>query len=625
MPKGSQKTNFNTTFSEHFDSVPVGILAISPEGKIIGLNTFAANLMGDEAGQLKGSAINSIISPDSATALSDFLHHIFQNGSNGHCKLVLNGTVNQKKFIRLDGSFEKETGCCMATMTDISEYETAREELLISNQRLELALDAADHGLWDWNLQTNKTFFSPRYYAMLGYEPGELPAEYNTWEQLLHPDDREHVVAEVKESVKRADIFELEFRLRTKSGTWKWIKGRGKFYNSGNSGSPTRLIGTHEDRSGQRSAMESLQISERKYRKLHESMMDGFVFVNMQGNILEFNQAYQAMLGYDAEELVRLRYFDLTPRQWHGYEQNIVNEQILPRGFSEIYQKEYIKKDGTLIAVELRTFLIKNDDGENEGMWAIVRDISKRKAAEEALRESESQLRELNATKDKFFSIIAHDLKSPFSSVIGLSELLVEKVKTKDFSGLDEYARVILRSSKHALDLLKNLMDWARSQTGRMDFNPEYFELVNFIRDVKYLFEPAASQKSITLECDLPPNAIVYADRSMFITVIRNLVSNAIKYTRPGGKVCIGVKEQTGGFLIFVQDNGIGVPANRLDKLFRIDEEISTPGTANERGTGLGLILCKEFIDKHSGRIWVESQQDSGSTFSIFIPENQTI
>lgn len=616
---------FVTGFSERYDCLPAGVIAFSPQGIIAELNAFAANLLGKPMVQLKGFDFNILISEDSRDAFSDFLNQIFQSGSNGNCNLMLKNSDDTKKYISINGTCPNNSGYCLASLTDISEYESNRENLIQSNQRLELAFDAADHGLWDWDLITNKTFFSPRYYTMLGYEPGELPAEYSTWEQLLHPDEREQVVAKVKESVKKADVFELEFRLRTKSGNWKWIRGRGKFYKSGNGNTPTRLIGTHEDISEQRISMESLMLSERKYRKLHESIMDGFVYVDMDGKILEFNKSYQDILGYENEELKHLRYYDLTPERWHEYEQNIVNEQILQLGFSEIYQKEYIRKDGTPIAVELRTFLIKSNHGENEGMWAIVRDISKRKADEESRRKNESQLRELNATKDKFFSIIAHYLKSPFNSIMGLSELLVEKVRLNNYAGLDDFAKVILISSKRALDLLKNLMDWSRSQTGRMEFNPEYFELVSFIRDIEHLFGQAAKQKSITLECDMPSDAIIYADRAMLNTVMRNLVSNAIKYTHSNGKVILRVKSEADGFTISVQDNGIGIPTERLALLFRIDEAVSTPGTANERGTGLGLILCREFVEKHNGKILVESQKDAGSTFYVKLPNNQTI
>jgi signal transduction histidine kinase len=238
----------------------------------------------------------------------------------------------------------------------------------------------------------------------------------------------------------------------------------------------------------------------------------------------------------------------------------------------------------------------------------------------ERLKQQTKELEELNATKDKFFTIIAHDLKSPFNSIMGFSEMLVEQVRDKTYDGIEQYANIILDSSQRALDLLMNLMDWARSQTGKMEFIPEYFELVNFIKDITSLFEDIAGQKSIIIKKDLPLNAPVFADHAMISTVIRNLISNAIKFTKPGGEITISAIEKPDQLIIMVKDSGIGISNDRIEKLFRLDETYSTPGTKDEKGTGLGLILCKEFIEKHGGKIWVESTPGEGSIFIFTIP-----
>jgi len=238
----------------------------------------------------------------------------------------------------------------------------------------------------------------------------------------------------------------------------------------------------------------------------------------------------------------------------------------------------------------------------------------------ERLKQQTKELEELNATKDKFFTIIAHDLKSPFNSIMGFSEMLVEQVRDKTYDGIEQYANIILDSSQRALDLLMNLMDWARSQTGKMEFIPEYFELVNFIKDITSLFEDIAGQKSIIIKKDLPLNAPVFADHAMISTVIRNLISNAIKFTKPEGEITISAIEKPDQLIIMVKDSGIGISNDRIEKLFRLDETYSTPGTKDEKGTGLGLILCKEFIEKHGGKIWVESTPGEGSIFIFTIP-----
>ncbi len=256
-----------------------------------------------------------------------------------------------------------------------------------------------------------------------------------------------------------------------------------------------------------------------------------------------------------------------------------------------------------------------------ESRWfGIHQDITGRKRAEAALRKSEDELRELNAQKDKFFSIIAHDLRSPFNSIIGYSELLLEQVRMEDYDGIDKFAGIITKSSKQAMDLLSNLLEWAYSQTGKMAFDQEQIVLNTLIKKGLLLFDNIAAQKSITIKNDVPESLIIFADKSMISTVIRNLISNAIKFTREGGEVVVSARQNPEEVQVSVKDNGIGIAPGRAKQLFSFDTNISTPGTNKEKGTGLGLILCKEFIEKHGGSLWVESDEGKGSTFSFTLP-----
>ena len=235
-------------------------------------------------------------------------------------------------------------------------------------------------------------------------------------------------------------------------------------------------------------------------------------------------------------------------------------------------------------------------------------------------KNNELKLMELNATKDKFFSIIAHDLKNPLSSIIGFSEYLLEALNEKDFEQIEKFVAIILQSSKKAMNLLMNLMEWAQSQTGRIEYNPQNLEIVDFLNESILLYDDIAKQKSITIKMELPENLIVFADKSMISTVFRNLISNAVKYTMPGGEVIISAVKRKSEIIFSVADNGIGIPKNSIEKLFRIDQSYSTKGTNNEKGTGLGLILCKEFIEKSNGKIWVESEFGTGTTFYFSLP-----
>ena len=247
-------------------------------------------------------------------------------------------------------------------------------------------------------------------------------------------------------------------------------------------------------------------------------------------------------------------------------------------------------------------------------------DVTDQKLAEQCLLENESHLRELNATKDKFFSIIAHDLKSPFNSIIGFSNLLIRQIEEKDYAAIERYASIIQNSSQQAMDLLMNLLEWSRSQTGHIVFTPEKIDFVASINQVTELLFAFAQQKSITIYLETSVNPSFFADKAMINTILRNLISNAIKFTKVGGEIIISAEQTLNDLVVSVSDNGIGMDEETTSKLFRIDQNQSTLGTEKEKGTGLGLLLCKEFIEKHSGRIWVESEPGKGSKFHFSIP-----
>jgi len=231
-----------------------------------------------------------------------------------------------------------------------------------------------------------------------------------------------------------------------------------------------------------------------------------------------------------------------------------------------------------------------------------------------------NELLKSNDQKDKFFSIIAHDLKSPFNSILGFSEILCEQVAEKNYQGIVEYSDIIQQSSKRAMDLLMNLVEWSQSQIGRMVFNPEYFVIGELIDEVILLLSDAAKLKSIIIRKALLPNTIVYADKNMISTVLRNLISNAIKFTHLNGEIIIPIVKKEGEIIVSVDDNGVGMTQDKIDRIFQIDENYSTPGTQNEKGTGLGVIICKEFVEKHGGKIWVDSKVGIGSTFYFSLP-----
>jgi len=242
------------------------------------------------------------------------------------------------------------------------------------------------------------------------------------------------------------------------------------------------------------------------------------------------------------------------------------------------------------------------------------------KDANNRLSSSEKNLKELNATKDKFFSIIAHDLKNPFQALLGFSETLYTRHNELSGNEIKEYSKIIYESSQNLFNLLGNLLQWSKSQLGSIKMAPEKLNLSNILEEATSLLTLPAEKKNIKLRNNIPYNFTVFADKHIVSTVLRNLVSNAIKFTNEGGEISISSEIKNNEALISVVDNGLGIKPENLDKLFKIDYSYSTKGTNNEQGTGLGLILCKELVEENNGKIWCESTYGKGSTFYFTLP-----
>lgn len=286
---------------------------------------------------------------------------------------------------------------------------------------------------------------------------------------------------------------------------------------------------------------------------------------------------------------------------------------------------------------------VKNEKGETLGIIGIVRDISEqmeteneisryieelqvnKDESEEAagqlaylnvkLTESEEKLKELNANKDKFFSIISHDLKSPFTCLMGFSDFLLNDIDEMEKEEIKEFVQSINNSAKGVFKLLQNLLDWSRIQTNRIEFLPGLINLEELIENIKDIYQANLIQKNISLVLDVEKDLKAFADKNMIDTVIRNLLSNAIKFTPYGNRIFLSAKKNDEQIFVSVKDEGVGISEKNLDKLFRIDEHLTTEGTNAEKGTGLGLILCREFINKNGGEIGVKSETEKGSEF----------
>jgi signal transduction histidine kinase/Tfp pilus assembly protein PilF len=239
------------------------------------------------------------------------------------------------------------------------------------------------------------------------------------------------------------------------------------------------------------------------------------------------------------------------------------------------------------------------------------------------LKESEVNLKELNATKDKFFSIIGHDLRNPLNALLGFSELISGTTRDYSLEEIRKYNKIINDSARNIHQLIENLLDWSRSQAGNLDFSPKHCNLLPVTNDIQNIFNIQIKKKNITLLNNIPETFNVFADKNLLSTILRNLVSNAIKFTTPGGFITLSAEKSDGMANISVSDTGTGMTRDQLDNMFHLDTNLIKTGTSQEKGTGLGLILCKEFVEVHKGTIRVESEPDKGSIFTFSLPDTK--
>ena len=375
---------------------------------------------------------------------------------------------------------------------------------------------------------------------------------------------------------------------------------------------------------------------EQKYLSLFTKLKDVVYESTHDGRLIDINPSGLELFGYSSkEELLKV---NIASDLYVNPERRaVLLKKLEENGFVKDYEIKVKNKDGNEIVVLETSFQRKDVDGNVLGYTGIIRDVTKSKKHEllltkynedlakvnEQLKSSERKLKKLNDEKDKFFSIIAHDLKSPFNALLNLSEFLVEDLSELSLEEIRSFSKEINKSAHSVYNLLLNLLQWAQIKNGWMKRTEEKIALSSLLNNVIILMESVATKKRIEIINDVNSTCFFYGDRTMISSVLQNLISNAIKFSKREGKVIVSSKIEDEKIIVSVKDTGVGICDENLDKLFRLDNHLSTAGTANESGTGLGLILCKELVEKNNGQIWVDSEERIGTTFSFSLDKTE--
>lgn len=510
------------------------------------------------------------------------------------------------------------------------------EELLQNNielEKLSLIARETDNAVSVFDNSGKLEWFNEGFTRMYGYTFDEFVEERGR--SLVEYSRNQNIKTDIQECIENKKTIIYEFFTLTKTDEGIWAQTTLTPIVDEN-GVTSKLVAIDANitkiKDAERQILYQKEEIEQKSKQLERINKEleklsivasetdnAIMLMDPKGNIEWINDGFNRMYGYTYEQLIEEK-----DRNIIGASTSLNIKDLIQVWFGDkepiIYESLNTTKEGKKIWAQTTLTPIIDVNGEIKMLIAIDTDITKLKAAEEEIEKQRDELEIANATKDKFFSIIAHDLRGPFSNFVTLTKIISDSFDQFDSNQLKNYMSEIQNSAQSTYNLLENLLDWSRSQKGNIKFDPVKTDVNQIVLENIELLNNIAAKKEIDLIYNSVDNILAIADTEMLKTVIRNLISNAIKFTKAKGTIEINLKEGKTYHTVSVKDNGIGIKKEDINKLFRIDIHHTTIGTKKEKGTGLGLILCKEFVERNGGKIWVESEIGQGTKFEFTVP-----
>ena len=504
----------------------------------------------------------------------------------------------------------------LSIVPDVTEHKKAQEEIAAWKNRYELVTAASGQLVYEYDVTTGDRMWGPRLEQVLGYSPDELRGGMTQWEKMIHLEDRDKVLRILKIGERYLTPFDAQYRIRHKDGSYRWVHDRGNFMMGG-PGKKICMIGMIQDITASRQAEKALQESEAQYHSLFKKNQAAMLMIDPEtAAIVDANLGACVFYGYPYGRMLQLKMTDINTLG--AEELKVEMKDALTEHHNHFYYQHRLA-NGRIRDVEVYCGPLFMRG--KQLLYSIIHDITERKLAEEALRQSNDQLRELNNQKNEFLGMAAHDLRNPIA-VIQNASLILSRYSSENLSEKQhEFLRKIFDTSKFMLELLNNLLDISKIEAGKLELEITKNNYPDFVKKNVEFNRFFATEKDISMDLILSEDIpLVDFDKNKIEQVLNNLISNAIKYSHPHTMISIEVLKEKDFVVTRVIDQGQGIPEDELPHIFKPFQKASIKPTAGEKSTGLGLAIVKKIVEGHQGNIGVESQVGKGSTFFFNLP-----
>lgn len=609
-------------FRKLYEDGPLGMVIVNKDFQFTSVNTTFCQMMGYSEQELTLLTFKDITHPDYFSEAHEKIKKLIKDDISTY--------KAEKKYIRKDGkviwgsltaTVNKTEGgksyYIFVMIEDITERKEKEILLVESEERFKQAFNHASIGKALVSLTGNWIKVNKSLCNMIGYSEKELYQK--TFQDITHKDDLESDLRFVNEMIlKERETYQMEKRYIRKNGEIIWALLSVSMVSDIN-GKPLYFISQIVNIDDRKKADEALLKTK---NLLTETEKIGKVG-GWEYNINTLKQTWTEET-YNIHEVDRS--FEPTVEngiQFYTLESRNIVEKALHDALKTEkpfdLELEIITAKGNYRIVHV----IGNVDLKNDRVYGFFQDITTKKEAEQIIYQQNIELIKSNANKDRFVSIIAHDLKSPFNSLLGFSSLLLKNIHTYDITKIEMQVKLMHETINHTYSLLEEILIWARTQLGKIPFEPQKVNFLDICNSTIETLSLSAKNKRIGINYFTAQEINLWADKNMLSAILRNLLSNAIKFTNIGGQINIYAEYDRSNITVIVSDNGVGINPSKLSKLWDFAEVYTTEGTAKEKGTGLGLAICKDFVEKHGGTIWVESELGKGSDFKFTIPVSE--